>query len=338
MRLTILAASLALAVVFTAARAQQVEGEQPPVPLVTVDGHAITSEDLARQTRLDGWRPPPAGGSMTALERDALDLERRRLALRELVDGRLLYNRARREYLAGPGAEQVLKRVGEEELKKLEERVGSMLKARLVLADLDLSVGQYKELRTQSWLADKLMWEKALSPVNVSPAEARAYYTQNLADFRAPRTIVFRQILFDVVDDEDLAARRAEAEAVLEELRTGADFAELADRRSADAAGYPGGLHRTHVTDPESTWMPRIVVDLEPGQVSDVRRVDGGFAIGKLEAVLPPRTAPFDEVQGDLKARLLQRKRAAVQASFLRDLRREGGVVYLPGAAHLRID
>ena len=308
------------------------------MPLVAVNGHTITSEGLARQMRLGGWRPPAAGGPMTALERDALDVERRRLALRELVDGRLLYDRARREYLAGAGAEQVLERVGEGEMRKLEERAGSMLKARLVLADLDLSVEQYKEMRTQNWLADKLVWEKALSRVNVSPAEARAYYTQNLADFRAPRTIVFRQILFDVVDDGNLAARRAEAEAVLEEVRTGADFAELADRHSTDAAGYPGGLHRTGVTDPESTWMPPIVADLEPGQVSDVLRVGGGFAIGRLEAVLPPRTAPFDEVQGDLKARLLQRKRAAVQASFLRDLRREGEVVYLPGAEHLRLD
>ncbi len=306
-------------------------------PLVRVNGHVITAAELDRYLRLVGAATQQAADAtpMSAPEREALQAERKKAALKELVETRLLCDLARAEYLDDESAQEALDRVAEDLLRNLEERAGSRLKARQLLAECGLTVEEYKELQCRNWLAAKLLWDKVLSHLHVAPAEVRRYYEEHREDFKVPKTVVYRQILFVVCDEADSAAQRQTAEEVLAQIRNGADFAEAADRYSADRDRCPGGLHQVRVPDELSDWLPPAVDGLAPGDVTGVREVAGGFAIVRLEKVAPSHIPPFEEVHGGIKTRLLARRRAIARAAYVEKARREARLEYYPAAAKL---
>ncbi len=327
-------AILVMSSLFWAAPPPPVPEPVEPTPLARVNGHEITMRDVERHLRLSGAaeRAAPGGGALPVAEREEIAAERRRRALRELIERRLLYDAARAKYLAGRDAEDALAKLAEEELRKLERRVGSRLAARKLLAQAGLTVEEYKEMQLQNLLAAKLLWDEAHARARVAPAQVRRYYEEHRDEFVRPPAAVYRQVLFVVEEGGDEEAARAEAEQALAEVRSGRDPGELADALSADRDSYPGGLHEVELPE-EGDWLPPAVRGLEPGGPAELRRVAGGWAIVRLEEVRPARPAPFEEAQALIRRRLLRRRRAAAQAEFIARLEEEGRVEYLSPAA-----
>ncbi|MHC4787820.1 MAG: peptidylprolyl isomerase [Planctomycetota bacterium] len=344
-RRTSTAAALLLSCALILAVRADEPGAAPPAaavapeaePLARVNGQPITEADVRRYLRLVGAGDHDAAalGVMSALEREELELQRKREALRALIERRLLYEVASEEYLAIESVREALEGIADEQLREFEERVGSRLEAAQVLSDLGLTSEDYRELQKRNLLTAKLLWDRVTSRVHVGPAETRAYYEERREQFRVPRTFAYRQILFTVTDEADNAERLREAQAVLERIRQGADFAEMADRHSDDRERCVGGSHEVAVPAECGDWVPPVVEGLEPGQLSEVRPVAGGFAIARLEKVLPAHIAPFEEVQARIKALLLQRNRGAAQAAFISRLKAQARIHYLPGARRL---
>jgi parvulin-like peptidyl-prolyl isomerase len=206
---------------------------------------------------------------------------------------------------------------------------------RKVLHDRGLTLQQFKELQTQTLLVARLLWREVYSEIKVSPAELRQYYDENVEEFRQPAKVRYRQILLPVVDEADAEASRQRAERVMGELEQGAEFAELADRWSADSEGYPGGLHEVQVPEDAPDWRPQAVAELEEGETSGVRRVTGGFAITRLEHVVPARVLSFEEAQPQIRAALIRRKRAEAEEAYVERLRSKALIERYPAAERL---
>jgi parvulin-like peptidyl-prolyl isomerase len=313
------------------------EPEAKGEPLVSVNGHIIATSELETQLRMLSPLAAHASGSpaSTAMDLEQVDTQRRRDALQALIERRLLYDVARDAYLGNEQAEKVLDAAAEDELRKFEERVGSMPTARRVLAGFGLTVGQYKELQKEGLLANKLLWDKVFSNVLVTPAETRQYYDDHAEEFARPRTVVFRQMLFVVVDQADEQARRGRAEAALKRVRAGDDFAQVAKDLSADAGADPGGVQRVGVPKSLPDWLPPAVDGLKPGQTSEVRRLQAGYSVARLEEIRPPGPQPFEEVQPAIKDALLQSKRAVARAAYVDGLRAKARIEYLPAGREL---
>ncbi|KPK59854.1 MAG: hypothetical protein AMK73_08410 [Planctomycetes bacterium SM23_32] len=326
----LLAALLACVAAAAVCRAQDDE------PLARVNGYVITTEELERGLRIadavaaSDWDELPMG----PLEREEFEMQRRREALEAVIERRVLWDLAREEYLGAPTAEAVLARAAEGELRRLEERAGSKLKAMQTLSEAGLTVEQFKDLQQQNLLGAKLLWDKVHSQVHVAPADVRQYYDENRDEFAVPRTVVYRQILLVVADEEEAAVRR-EAEQLLARVKQGADFAKLADAHSADRDRHPGGLHEVRVPHELGDWLPAAVEGLEPGETSAVRRVAGGLAIVRFEEVRPPQVAPFDRVQQGIKALLLRKRQAAELAQFFQEAKQQAQIEYSPAAGGL---
>ena len=222
-------------------------------------------------------------------------------------------------------------------MQDLEKRAGSRLRARQILTDQGLTVEDYKQYQIDSALISRFLWSKVYMKVVVKPSELRDYYKEHPEEFRRPRTLVYRQILFTVADPAQAAARRKQADEVLRQIKAGGDFAQLANRFSADSATYPDGLHQVELPKDAPDWRPPVLQGLKAGEVSDVQPVGDSFAIARLEGILEPRTLTFDEVQDALSKELLDRKRTDAQAAFVEDLKRKARVEYLAGAEELGV-
>ena len=156
--------------------------------------------------------------------------------------------------------------------------------------------------------------------VKVTDGEARLYYTQHLSDYRIPNRVKVAQILFKTAGKThaEIAAIEKKAQDVLNQIRGGADFAEMAKKDSEDSTAANGG---------ELGWLVRGQADfenaafsLQPGQVSDVVRTDSGIHIIKVEDKQTAHLQTFDEVKGSIIADLEKDRIADTQEKLATDL------------------
>jgi len=127
---------------------------------------------------------------------------------------------------------------------------------------------------------------------------------------------------------EQLAAAREEARtranAALAELRSGADFAELARRYSHGAKGADGGAWGwIEAEDVRERFLPAIEAlnKLSAGRVSDVIETPEGFFIVRCDAFEPAVTPEFESAQPQLKELVFRRMYNHLVSDLIAELR-----------------
>ncbi len=138
----------------------------------------------------------------------------------------------------------------------------------------------------------------------VSDEDVLASYESNKAQYMEPEQRRVSHILVNA--DEDDAAAKAKAEALLAKLKAGEDFAALAESDSDDVVSAEQGG--------DLDWIERDMMDPEfekaafalsnKGDVSSVVKSEFGYHIIKLTDLKPEEVKAFDEVKDELRAEL----------------------------------
>jgi peptidyl-prolyl cis-trans isomerase C len=92
-----------------------------------------------------------------------------------------------------------------------------------------------------------------------------------------------------------------EAKAVEEELKKGADFAELAKKKSKDPGASDGGDLGFFTKDQMVTEFSTVAFTLEPGKVSDPVKSQFGWHIIKVEEKRNRKAPDFEQVKGQIE-------------------------------------
>ncbi len=148
--------------------------------------------------------------------------------------------------------------------------------------------------------------------VTISDEEAQAYYDGHQDEFTDPETVRARHILFRVpttATDEEKAEIRKRAEAALERINGGEDFATVATEVSEDQSNAPQGGDLGFF--PRGRMVPpfeEAVFGLEPGKVSGIVETQFGLHIIKLEEKRAAGTKPLDVVRPQIVAKLSEPK------------------------------
>lgn len=214
-----------------------------------------------------------------------------RNVLDQYVDQLLVLQAAARDSLVQVDEEAVDEQVNER-INQLTEQFGGRPAFLQALSAEALTLAEYRDiLRSQirTERIRRLFLQRQLDggdPVNVTEDEMleRFQEVRGTLDQR-PRTVTFRQVVVAPEATEDaVAAARAEAEALLDSINAGADFAELAsahsdDPGSVDAGGDLGWFRRGQMV----REFEDAAFALFDGQVSDVVESDFGFHIIKVE-------------------------------------------------------
>src|SRR5262245_9442823 len=173
----------------------------------------------------------------------------------------------------------------------------------------DYKIGEQRRIRY--FLMDQ---EKAKLKVTVTPNEIQRDYNDNLDRYHTPEQIRASHILFKT-DGKSEAEVRTRAEAVLKQLKGGADFAALAKQLSEDdATKASGGDLNFFGRGRMVAEFDNAVFAMQPGQMSDLVKSPFGFHIIKVTDRKPEVTRPLDEVREEIKERLTQQKSARLLA------------------------
>ncbi len=106
-----------------------------------------------------------------------------------------------------------------------------------------------------------------------------------------------------------LVETQEEADAIVAELRAGADFAEMARSKSTGPSGPRGGALGWFGTGAMVPEFETAVVSMEPGQVSDPVQTQFGWHVIKLNDTRVKSAPPLEEVRNELT---LEIQKAAV--------------------------
>jgi peptidyl-prolyl cis-trans isomerase D len=162
------------------------------------------------------------------------------------------------------------------------------------------------EQRTLKYLL--LDRDQARLKVVVPPNDIQRYYNDNIAQYQTPEQIRASHILLKT-DGKDEAAVRKRAEALLAQVKGGANFADLARKETEDegskATGGDLGFFGRGRMVPE---FETAAFAMQPGQTSDLVRSQFGFHIIRLEEKRAGATRPLDEVRQQIQEMLSQQQ------------------------------
>ena len=161
--------------------------------------------------------------------------------------------------------------------------------------------------------------------VKVTDADLKQYYSEHLSDYRVPDRVMVSHILFKTTGKtpEEIAKVTGTAQDVLKQLKTGADFAELAKKYSEDTTAQNGGDLGWIVRGQTVKEFEQAAFSMKPGQISDLVTTTYGIHILKVSDKQLAHLQTFDEVKDSVRSNLEKEKLAAAQESFARNLEHE---------------
>ncbi len=144
---------------------------------------------------------------------------------------------------------------------------------------------------------------KLAERINVSDAELRRAYEANQDQYRNPERVQVRHILLTTTGKPaaDIPQIQARAEDILKQLKSGANFADLATKYSEDpVTAKKGGNLGWVVRGQTVAAFESAAFSLKPGEMSNVIKTEYGFHILQVLAKEPARLKPFEEVKDQI--------------------------------------
>jgi len=176
--------------------------------------------------------------------------------------------------------------------------------------------------------------QRFLDQVTYEERELETFYRRHLDRFETPELAHAAHILVRVPEQAGESVRqqkRALAERLLGEARTGKDFATLAREFSDDKGSAANGGDLGSFT--RGTMVPafeQAAFSLKPGEISSLVETQFGFHIIKLVALTEAKVQPLAEVTDEIKSALRAdkaRQLAFEKAMDLYNVNRKGGTL-----------
>src|SRR5580692_3529473 len=177
------------------------------------------------------------------------------------------------------------------EAKKIEDR--DDFKARLVFTRNRLLMDSLLAVEGKAATTDEAM---------------KKVYEEASKQMSGEQEVHARHIL---VESED------EAKAVEDELKKGADFAELAKKKSKDPGASDGGDLGFFTKDQMVPEFSNVAFSLEPGKISDPVKSQFGWHIIKVEEKRNRKAPDFDQVKSQIETYVTRK----AQADYVAKLR-----------------
>jgi peptidyl-prolyl cis-trans isomerase C len=180
-----------------------------------------------------------------------------------------------------------------------------------------------------SGLQDKLLED--VKPA--TEAQAREYFDKNKGEFVTPASYQVRHILAVFPESQsdknkaDLEAR-TKILAILEQLKQGKDFAELAKEKSEDpGTAANGGQYVFSPGDPVPEFE-QAAKALKPGEYTkEPVKTTYGYHIIKMEKITPEKPKTFEEVKDSLINTLTDQARQEKVNAFVAEAKKKAEIV-----------
>ena len=278
-----------------------------------VNGEIITQTQLEAevQTSLDRMGPVP-----NEEERPKIVKELQRQILDSMIANMLVLQIAADRGLRVPSRFFDEWKAGVMEQMELETEEDFVRQVELQGGSIDRLQKSFEE----GILVQEVRRMEVDSKVSVSEPEIEDRYRQNIQDYSEPSKLRLREIVVRF-DDTNEVDKGQKARRLLQDIRQGADFAEVArmhsESASRDAGGDLGFFEEGELTES----LNEAAFALNPGEVSEVMRLETTFYILRVEEKIEAVTKTLDEVRSEVADAVYEEKMSGQMERYIRQLR-----------------
>jgi peptidyl-prolyl cis-trans isomerase D len=279
----------------------------------------ITVSDQERADRIRQFLPTAfEGGAFVGMDRYAQEVQQRfQLTVpvfEELIRQGLLEEKIRRFVTdgisAGPADLQ-------QEFKNRNEKVKleyalikpEDLEAKITPDEAEIKAA-YEKNRAKYQVPEKRVVKYGLIDINqlrqnvqISEDQLKAQYQANIQQYQVPNRVHVEHILFTTVGKPDAEAEevRKKAEDVLQQLKKGAKFEDLAKKYSEDPGTRDKGGDLGWIVQGQTVpEFEKTAFSLPKGQLSDLVKTQYGYHIIKVLDKETAHTKPLEEVKQEI--------------------------------------
>ncbi len=222
--------------------------------------------------------------------------------LNQMIENKLILQEAKKQNIEIEESEV------DERLEEIKDSFSSEEEFEEKLEVQGLTISDLRDRFREQTMVSKLIEREIKLKVVVDPTEVSKYYQEHIGDFQEQERVVISNILIRAEDTSKDAEARLKAEDILNQLKNGADFAELAQRHSQGPSATEGGLIIEVKPGQLMEEIDGVIFNLDVGEVSKLVKTKLGYHIFKLEAKFPARTKDVAEVQDKIRDILFRQK------------------------------
>jgi peptidyl-prolyl cis-trans isomerase C len=294
----------------------------PADVVLRINGVAIPRAELDRNARPLLARMGPAD-SVTPDQRKLVE----ETARENLIRSELLYQLAKDQNIPD------LDRQVDEQFALIKSRSPSEEEWNDALAKKGITPDGLREQLKRGLMINAFVQNEVVSKIEITDAQLKAFYDEHPEAFSRPESMRASHILIGVdagagAEEKENAKRKADE--ILEKVKSGADFAELAKSESTCPSAQQGGdlgeFGRGQMVAP----FENAAFALEPGDLSDVVETQFGYHIIKATGKSTAGVAPFEEVTGSIEKHLKTQQVQQVLMAKIEELR-STSVIEFPG-------
>lgn len=294
------------------------EREEPAAAVVNSERIPMSDLDREMQAAMRGDPELRSKENIAALR------EKRREALDYLINQELIVQEGKKASLE-PQEEEV-----GAELAMVKQRFPSQSAFEQVLKQQKLTEEGLSKLIRRGLTVKKVLAEKIKPTAKpVTDKDVADFYEANKEELVEPEKVSARHILIKVssdASDQEKASAKNEIQAILDEARGGADFAELAKKHSQCPSAAQGGelgyFTRGQMVKP----FEEAAFALEPGQISEIVETQFGYHIILVNDKRPKRQLGLEEVSEQIKEELSDKELNIALEKWLKPVREKATI------------
>ncbi len=316
-----------------------VEPQTPEEPTdgvaVTVNGVDITEAELQELLKPQLERMAQQGKQLPPAFAQTLEKQLRQQVLDRIIVGRLLDEKVKEANIV----------ITEQEVINQIIKIAAAQRPPMTLEELKKKTAEYgqnfdeiKQQIRKGMTYQKIVESQRAGKINITEEDAKKYYDENPTQFEVQEQVRASHILIkpDTTDsDADPNQAKAEAKAkiqgLLEQIKDGADFAELAKANSDCPSAAQGGdlnfFSRGNMVPP----FEKAAFELEVGKVSDIVETQFGYHIIKVTDHKDASTTSYEQARDNIIKRLTQQKQSELDNKYIESLKAAANIVYPPG-------
>lgn len=287
---------------------------------VIVNGEIITEFDIRREV---------ANAFQIAREKygeEGLQRKEREIiskGIDELIDRKILVQEAKKVVLADPEKAEAIERNLDAFVQGAVEDVGSVYKFYELAHKQGINPLKKRAELKEDLLVEEIMRDNVYRKIVVTPKGIKRYYQEHTDEFTREGSLSFRHILLMFSRYETKEEAKSAAEDILNRLKDGEEFGDLAKEYSRGPHSDEGGLWESDEVKDFRKDLVAKISNLKEGEISPIIDSSFGHHIFKIEEIIPTQTLSFQQAQNEIRNMLFREEFVKKRKEYLKQLRKD---------------
>jgi peptidyl-prolyl cis-trans isomerase SurA len=254
--------------------------------------------------------------------------DRRKHALRDLIDQSLLVQRAKDLGTSvEPGVIKKLDQI------RIQNKLDSMEDLEKAVTAQGINWEDFKNNIRNGLLTQQVIGSEVGSHITISSQDVQKYYEEHKAEYVRPEQVALREIEVSTEGKkpEEIPDLKKKAETALKRVQDGEDFGEIAKRFSDGSTAKDGGFLGVYKRGELSKVLEDKVFVMKRNELTDVMETKQGFLILQVLEHYDEGQQSLDKVQNEISERLYNQRLEPAVREYLKTLRQQSYVVIKPG-------